>query len=110
MLKHLETVTLDKRIGVIIPQGLEKSEVHTKAFVLMFTDFFGGASVQEVKGTYTMEDGNIAYDDNLQVFAWYSEMSERQEQVIIQHIQLMKQELNQECIGLELNNQFHLIF
>lgn len=111
MLKHFnESITLDKRIGVIIPQGLEKSEAHTTAFIRMFTDFFGGASVQEERGTYTMEDGSIAYDNNLLVYAWYTEMSERQEEVISQHIELMKQELKQECIGLELNNQFHLIF
>lgn len=108
--KFNSTVTLKNKIGVIIPEykGLEKQYI--EKFNVMFSNMFGGSSTIKIDGYYTMNDNSLAHDNNVMVYAYYNEMTDEQETIIVNSIQEMKEILNQECIGIEYNNQFTMVF
>ena len=108
--KFNSTITLSKKIGVIIPNvdGLEIEFI--KKLNVMFSNFFGGSSTMKIEGYYTMNDNSLCKDNNTLVYAYYNEMTEAQENEIVSFIQDMKVALNQECIGIEYNNQFTMVF
>ena len=105
------TLTLDKKIGVIIPKmdGLEKPYI--ERFKLMFASMFGGSSETTLSGYYVMnDDSGLAKDENVFIYAWYGEMTEQQEIDIACLIKEMKVALNQECIGIEYDGKFTMVF
>lgn len=105
------TLTLDKKIGVIIPKvnGLEKPYI--EQFKTMFALMFGGSSETTLSGYYVMNDeSGLAKDENTFIYAWYSEMTRQQESEIATLIKQMKTDLNQECIGIEYDNKFTMVF
>ena len=108
--KFNSTITLKNKFGVIIPSvdGLEKPYI--ERFQIMLSDMFGGASTIAIDGYYVMEDGSLCNDKNIMVYAYYNEMTEKQEEKIVNLIQEMKVALNQECIGIEYQNQFTMVF
>ena len=108
--KFNSTITLNKKIGVIVPSvnGLEAEYI--EKLNVMFSSFFGGSSTTKIKGYYTMNDNSLCEDNNTLVYAYYNEMTEEQENEIVSIIQDMKTVLNQECIGIEYNNQFTMVF
>lgn len=112
------TITLDKKIGVIIPKvepwlnGIEDGQgCYKRLFASMFSVLFGGATItSDLQGYYYMNNGNLAFDDNIMVYAYYSEMTQGQKEEIAKAIQKMKTDLNQECIGVEYEGKFTMIF
>lgn len=108
--KFNSTITLKNKFGVIIPSvdGLEKPYIHK--FQVMLSNMFGGASTINIEGYYTMNDNSLCKDNNIMVYAYYNEMNDEQEDEIVKTIQEMKVALNQECIGIEYNNEFTMVF
>ena len=108
--KFNSTITLKNKFGVIIPavDGLEKPYIHK--FQVMLSKMFGGASTIEIEGYYVMKNNDLCKDDNIMVYAYYNEMTEKQEEEIVNLIQEMKVALKQECIGIEYKNQFTMVF
>ena len=108
--KFKSTYTLDKKLAVIIPMDVKGAVYYEKQFVKMFSDFFGGVTTYDIKGAYVMENGSIEYDNGKYIYSFYSEMSETQENAIVELIEQMKVDLNQECIGIEYNGKFTMVF
>ena len=118
-------ITLSHKIGIIIPdvttQDVEgrvvTQEYYKNYFVSAFLTFFGGATcTSDFKGYYKYEDGphkgETSFDNNILVYAYYDEkdMTKDREEFIYDLIQKMKKELKQECIGIELDGEFKMIF
>ena len=113
--KFNSTITLKNKIGVVIPKAecnpyaMNYME-HIEAFESFFAVAFGGATKQEITGAYKMENGITAYDDSIFVYAWYSEITPAQEDVFVAMVNSLKEDLEQESIGIEYNGNFTLVF
>lgn len=110
MLKFNKSLTLDKKVAVIVPTGLSYSMEMEKTFVRFFSDNFGGATTMNIKGAYTMNNGEIEYDNGIYIYAWYSEMTDDQADTFVSLVEKAKELLHQECIGVEYDNKFTLVF
>lgn len=71
----------------------------------LFSDYYGGASAAPVNGYYNMSDGSLAREKSTRVYSYCTpEAFEKHFADVLNICALIKTNLSQECIGLELNH------
>ena len=110
MLKFDNTITLSNKLAVIVPKEHKLSEFYVAKLQSVLSDFFGGATATDCSGAYVMEDGSLCLEQNVIVYAYYDTMSTEQEERLVQLVLNMKHDMKQECIGIEQNGVFQMVF
>lgn len=110
MLKFNDTITLSNKIEIVVPQNHELSLYYTDSFLATLSVMFGGATATKCDGCYVMEDGRLEKDQNVIVYAYYNTMSDEQAETLTRMVLEMKEDLNQESIGVAQNGVFQIVF
>lgn len=109
-----KAVVLREKIEIIIPgtTGSNKkadTEHYTNNALTLLSSLFGGATAVNASGAYVSEKSGLIKEDVKKVYAFAEAIEPDQLSTVLNFVEWLKSELDQECIGMELNGSFYLV-
>lgn len=112
MLKN--AIKLGEKLEVIIPGTTSADKVaDTSKYVndslSLLSELFGGATAVKAQGAYVSDSIGLIKEDVTKVYAYAEKIDSDSLSKVLEFVDKMKTELEQECIGLEINGSFYLV-
>lgn len=113
-LKNLESLkALSQKVEIIIPDEkgnvFQYQEEYRDYFLTVFSKMFGGATSVQADGGYMAKNGKLIMEKVYKVYSYTDEITPENLSKILEYAEWLKMEMNQECIGLEVNGNFYLV-
>lgn len=113
----LESTELDNKVSVHVPSCSDRNDkdlslksikygIETK---MMLAELFGGSTQVNASGAYIMDNKEVVHEQVRIIYSFFSDDQKDEIKKVIQWCLILKYELKQECIGLEINNKFYFI-
>ena len=117
ILKERAIMTMTEKVEIIVPTTIDVDIDAGKNVILekveetlkFMSRTFGGATAVKAKGGYVSDNGTLVKEKVTKVYSFAEQITENELVKVLAYCDQLKQELSQECIGLEINGAFYLI-
>lgn len=107
-------VKLSEKIEIVIPGTMEgNKKTDTQKYkdraVILLAELFGGSTALKASGAYVSDNHGLIKEDVYKVYSYAVKIDAVKLAIVLKFIDQVKEELKQECIGLEINGAFYLV-
>lgn len=100
-------------VKVYVPSTVYNKEIDSSVYVARFggllSDLFGGATVTDSVGYYKAQSGELICETVHIVYAFAESLTAESLKSVIDAVNYMKNELQQECVSVEIDNKLYFI-
>lgn len=109
-----DKIRLGNKIAVYVPSTINVSKpidnsVYVDRALSFLSNLFGGASAIDVLGGWLSDKDGLIKEEVKQVYSFANVLTEENVSSVLAFAENLKDELDQESIGLEINGEFYLI-
>ena len=114
-MEKLKNMTcLSEKVSIYIPSTIDfnrkiDSSKYVQKIELALSGLFGGCTTIETNGSYKGENDMLVSEKINIVYSYTNDLNNEQIDIIVGLCEMLKKELVQECISLEINNRLYFI-